>query len=49
MKLILSILNLKIKQIKLPAETKTTILITKEFIKSINLSTLGSYLKYEKV
>ena len=30
---------------KLPLVTKHTILITKQFIKSINLSTLGSYLK----
>jgi hypothetical protein len=34
---------------KFPEHTKKTILITKEFKKSINLSTNGSYLKYEKV
>ena len=33
---------------KLPLVTKQTILITKQFIKIINLSTFGSYLKYEK-
>lgn len=38
----------KNKTKKLPLVTKHIILITKQFIKSINLSTLGSYLKYEK-
>lgn len=31
--------------IRFPLETNKTILITNKFIKSINLSTLGSYLK----
>jgi hypothetical protein len=35
----------KNKTKKLPLVTKQTMLITKQFIKSINLSTLGSYLK----
>jgi hypothetical protein len=39
----------KNKTKKLPLVTKHIILITKQFIKRINLSTLGSYLKYEKV
>ena len=39
----------KNKTKKLPLVTKQTILITNEFIKSVNRSTLGSYLKYEKV
>jgi hypothetical protein len=39
----------KNKTKKLPLVTKHIILITKQLIKSINLSTLGSYLKYEKV
>ena len=34
---------------KLPLVTKHIILITNEFIRRVNLSTLGSYLKYEKV
>jgi hypothetical protein len=33
--------------IVLPAKTKNTILITKVFNNNINLSTKGSYLKYE--
>lgn len=33
---------------KLPLVTKQIILITKQFIKRIKRSTLGSYLKYEK-
>jgi hypothetical protein len=33
--------------IVLPAKTKNTILITKVFNNRINLSTKGSYLKYE--
>lgn len=37
----------KNKTKKLPLVTNIIILITKQFIKSINLSTLGSYLKYE--
>jgi hypothetical protein len=32
---------------KLPLVTKQIILITKQFINKINLSTFGSYLKYE--
>jgi len=39
----------KNKTNKLPLVTKHIILITKQFIKSINLSTFGSYLKYEKL
>ena len=35
----------KNKTKKFPLVTKQTILITKQFIKRINLSTLGSYLK----
>lgn len=35
----------KNKTNKLPLVTKIIILITKQFIKSINLSTFGSYLK----
>ena len=35
----------KNKTKKFPLVTKQTILITKQLIKSINLSTLGSYLK----
>jgi hypothetical protein len=38
----------KNKTKKLPLVTKHIILITKQFINKINLSTLGSYLKYEK-
>jgi len=34
---------------KFPDETKKTILIINKFKKIINLSTNGSYLKYEKV
>lgn len=34
---------------KLPLVTKHIILITKQFINKVNLSTLGSYLKYENV
>jgi hypothetical protein len=34
---------------KFPEQTKKTILITNEFKNNINLSTRGSYLKYEKV
>ena len=37
----------KNKTKKLPLVTRHIILITKQFINSINLSTLGSYLKYE--
>jgi len=37
----------KNKTKKLPLVTNNIILMTKQFIKSINLSTLGSYLKYE--
>lgn len=37
----------KNKTKKLPLVTKQIILITKQFINKINLSTLGSYLKYE--
>jgi hypothetical protein len=33
---------------KFPLDTNKTMLITNKFMKSINLSTLGSYLKYEK-
>jgi len=33
---------------KLPLVTKQIILITKQLINNINLSTFGSYLKYEK-
>jgi hypothetical protein len=39
----------KNKTKKLPLVTKQTILITNKLINSVNLSTLGSYLKYEKV
>ena len=35
--------------IKFPDDTKKTMLIIKEFKNKINLSTNGSYLKYEKV
>jgi hypothetical protein len=35
--------------IKFPDDTKNTILITNKFSKISNLSTKGSYLKYEKV
>lgn len=35
--------------IKLPDETKKTILMINKFRNNINLSTKGSYLKYEKV
>lgn len=35
--------------IKLPADTKKTILIIKEFKNKTNLSTNGSYRKYENV
>lgn len=37
----------KNKTKKLPLITNKIILITKQFINNINLSTLGSYLKYE--
>jgi hypothetical protein len=37
----------KNKTKKLPLITKQIILITNEFINKINLSTFGSYLKYE--
>ena len=39
----------KNKTKKLPLVTKQIMLITKQFISNINLSTFGSYLKYEKV
>jgi hypothetical protein len=39
----------KNKTKKLPLVTKHIMLITKQLIKRTNLSTLGSYLKYEKV
>jgi hypothetical protein len=39
----------KNKTKKFPLVTKHIILITKQLINKTNLSTLGSYLKYEKV
>lgn len=39
----------KKKLIKLPAETKISMLITNKFINKIKRSTFGSYRKYEKV